>query len=106
VRRFLLIITLLVLISCAVPDKHKNFAAIMDSLVGKQADNPDPIGFGRIEKAKDTKQLPNGIVEYTMDHTHQWDKERCIYVLQVDKSTRRFTGWRYISEPNACYVIP
>lgn len=89
-----------------MPDKHKNFANIMNSLIGQFSDNRPPFSFGRVELAKETKELPNGNVEYLMDHTHKWDKEQCAYTLEVDNKTRRFVGWRYMSDPSACYVIP
>jgi hypothetical protein len=102
----MLILWLATLTACAMPDKHKNFASIMDSLVGQTADNRRGPQFGRIQEAKEVRELPNGTLEYVMDYTHSGDKEPCLYILQVEKSTRRFTDWRYVSQPNACYVIP
>jgi len=82
---------------------HEEFAATMNSLVGYRADGRVWYQFGYLGSAEEVKQLPNGNLEYVLDHTHGGDKEQCKYALEVDRSTRRFVGWRYLSKPDVCF---
>jgi hypothetical protein len=77
----------------------------MNFLIGQPADGRGWFEYGYLNRAEEVRQLPNGNLEYVFDHTHKGDKEQCKYALEVDKSTRRFVGWRFLSNPSACYTV-
>jgi hypothetical protein len=63
-------LALIALAACAVPDKHQNFVDVMNSLVGQRADERRGMQFGRIQEAKEIRELADGTIEYVMDHVH------------------------------------
>lgn len=87
-------------------DPHENFYDIMNSLIGQYAEGRESYQYGYLRHATGAMVLQNGNTEYFMDNTLKRDKEQCAYALEVDKKTRRFVGWRYMSDPRACYANP
>ena len=71
----------------------------VDFLIGERADGREWFEYGYLGRAKKVQQLPGGNLEYVFDHTGE-----CKYALEVDKSTRRFVGWRFFGNPDACWM--
>ena len=93
-------------ITGCITESHENFSNIMNWLIGQSADGRKRVQFGYLGDAKETKELQNGNTEYVFNTTYESQKEQCLYALEVDKNTRKFVGWHYLSDPKACYVIP
>lgn len=85
---------------------HDNFVEIMNSLIGKEAVGRKTFEYGYLGNSIERNVLENGNTEYVYDHTHRWDTIKCLYALEVDTRTWKFVGWRYLSDPKACYSNP
>lgn len=91
-------------ITGCMTEPHENFSNIMNWLIGQSADGRKEYQPGYLGYAKETKELQNGNTEYVFNIN--WENEICLYALEVDKNTRKFVGWRYVSHQNACVVPP
>ncbi len=94
---------LLPLAGCLFPagSGHENFKKIMQSQVGKSANDPYIDRNHYRSRRVAVKELPNGNLEEQYDLIHN-----CPVFFEIDKAAERIVGWRYEGGAQDCIVVP
>jgi hypothetical protein len=100
-----LVLAVLALAACAGgnPAGHEAFRRVMDSQVGKRADDADfyPVYY-RLRQA-DSKTLPNGNVE---EEFRAGRNGECRLVFESTPATRQVVAWRIAGSNGECVILP
>ena len=94
----------LVLAACATQrPAHEAFRRVMDSQVGKHADDADfyPVLY-RLRQVE-SKRLPNG---NTAEEYRAGRKGDCRLVFETTSGTRRVVAWRIEGPTGDCVILP
>ena len=94
----------LLLAACATQRPgHEAFKRVMDSQVGKHADDSDfyPVYY-RLRQVE-SKRLPNGNLE---DEYRAGRKGECRLVFETTPGTRRVVGWHIEGPTGDCVILP
>jgi hypothetical protein len=91
------------LAACAEPPGHDVFARVMDSQVGKQADEPDFYPVYYRLPAVDAKTLPNGNTE---EQFRAGPRGECRVFFELSAGARRVVRWRAEGGDRDCVIVP
>jgi len=80
---------------------HANFKKIMQSDIGKRADDPYVYRNHYRNLLVDTRELPNGNIEEKFNRLPQ-----CPVFFEIDKRSRKIVGWRYEGSEENCVIVP
>lgn len=88
--------------SCStLPTPHENFKNIMQSNVGKRADNPSSDISRYPQWVMGSRELPNGNIETNFS----WRKH-CPVFFEINPATRIIVGWRFEGNERDCEIVP
>ena len=87
-------------------ETHQEFVKVMDLLVGRNADDREPFQYGYLGNAEEIRELSNKNLEYVLNYSTKNNPKKCKVAVEVDKVSRRFVSWRYVSEASYCFHVP
>jgi hypothetical protein len=97
----LLILAQVWLAACATGAAHENFVTTMGGQVGRSASDPN-ISINRYrERRGSVANLASGNAEQ-----HYRFGPRCDVYFEIDRTSQKVVGWRYVGNKDDCAIVP
>lgn len=96
----------LLTVSCLPMDPYKNFENQLQAEVGENINDVPSHSWQIQPKLVFKEPMPNGNIEYHYEFENY--RGLCRYALEVDPTTHKIVGWKYVGEDKdkACFLIP